>query len=301
MMVLFVVSGNGKVSAFIPDQEEALKRQGVVIDYFLVKGKGVGGYLKNLNALKKKIRAFRADVIHAHYGLSGLLSSLQRTIPVVVTFHGSDINQKKVRFFSKMCSAIASKSIFVSPDLAKKLNETDPIIIPCGVDLSVFDVFDRSAMREHFKMKNKKYILFSSHFTNAVKNYTLAEQAIKLLEDNDVELIELKGYNRDEVAKLMNAVDACLLTSISEGSPQFVKEAMSCNCPVVSTDVGDVRELFGELPGYYLVESTPHDVAKGLKDAITFGRTKGRERMRDYSNELVAERVIAVYKSALRS
>ena len=39
---------------------------------------------------------FKPDIIHAHYGLSGLLANLQRSIPVVTTYHGSDINLPKV-------------------------------------------------------------------------------------------------------------------------------------------------------------------------------------------------------------
>ena len=83
------------------------------------------------------------------------------------------------------------------------------------------------------------YGLFSSNFSNKVKNYQLAKKALKHL-NKKIHLIELVGYNRDEVNILLNAVDFLLMTSISEGSPQIIKEAMACNCPIITTDVGDV-------------------------------------------------------------
>jgi teichuronic acid biosynthesis glycosyltransferase TuaC len=48
MKVLIVCSGNsGNINPFIKDQGEALEKQGIIISYFLIKGKGVNGYLKN--------------------------------------------------------------------------------------------------------------------------------------------------------------------------------------------------------------------------------------------------------------
>ena len=96
MKVLIVASGNySEASPFIIDQVNSLRKLGVKIEYFLIKGKGWSGYLKNLLILNKKIKNNHFDLIHAHYGLSGLLATLQRKVPVIITFHGSDINIKK--------------------------------------------------------------------------------------------------------------------------------------------------------------------------------------------------------------
>ena len=80
---------------FVVEQMKALQRRGVECALFFVKGKGIGGYLKQLRPLKKTITAFQPDVIHAHFGLCGLLANLQRRVPVVTTYHGSDINDHK--------------------------------------------------------------------------------------------------------------------------------------------------------------------------------------------------------------
>lgn len=104
MKILIVCSGNvSDISlqlhhAFIFEQIESVKnRYNIDYDTYFVKGKGISGYLSNLPELKKKIKAFNPDIVHAHFGLSGLLAVLQRITPVVITFHGSDVNMKKTR------------------------------------------------------------------------------------------------------------------------------------------------------------------------------------------------------------
>ena len=80
------------VAPFISEQVDALRRQGVELEYFMIKGRGWKGYLKHYKALQTKILAFQPDIVHAHYGLCGLLANIQRQIPVITTYHGSDVN-----------------------------------------------------------------------------------------------------------------------------------------------------------------------------------------------------------------
>jgi glycosyltransferase involved in cell wall biosynthesis len=96
----------------------------------------------------------------------------------------------------------------------------------------------------------------------------------------DVELIELKNFSRPEVASLMNIVDAVLLTSHTEGSPQFIKEAMACNCPVVSVDAGDVKELISGVENCFLVNRNPDTIAGALKTIFESDKkSNGREKI----------------------
>ena len=96
MNILIVCSGNkGKVNSFITEQVASLEKVGVTADYFIIKGHGVLGYLSNLPRLRRTIRRGKYQLVHSHYGLSGLLAVLQRRIPVITTFHGSDVKNKK--------------------------------------------------------------------------------------------------------------------------------------------------------------------------------------------------------------
>lgn len=75
------------------------------------------------------------------------------------------------------------------------------------------------------------------------KRYWLAQKTVNLLVSRiQVELIVASSGPYEQVPLYyMNACDALLLTSSHEGSPNAVKEALACNLPVVSVDVGDVR------------------------------------------------------------
>ena len=305
MKILTVCSrNNGKISPFITDQVEALKNEGIEVEYFHIDGKGLSGYLKEYKKLIKRIKKSNPDIVHAHYGFSGLLSVLQRKKPVVTTFHGCDVNVAKNRFLSQIASYLSTKSIFVSEDLSNKINQKNSEVIPCGVDLGIFYPRDNiEEIRKKFNLdKDKKYILFSSSFSNPVKNYPLAKDSVLTIKDIEIELIELKGYSRSEVSMLLNAVDAVLLTSIREGSPQFIKEAMACNCPIVTTDVGDIRDVIGKTDGCYIASNNSVDISKKIRQALSFERkTNGRKNINHFDNKLIANNIIDIYNSILKN
>ena len=306
MRVLIVASYNkNRFAPFIVEQAEALNRHACEIDYLGLQGKGIKGYLKNLPALRRSIQAFHPDVIHAHYGLSGLLANLQRRVPVVTTYHGSDINDKKALRFSKTAMRLSAWNIFVS---RKTLDIAQPkkhfSLLPCGIDLCDAQMTEKSEARLKMKLdEKKKYVLFAGAFDNAVKNAPLAKEVVSLMQDDNVELLELKGYSREEVTMLMCAVDAFLMTSFTEGSPQVIKEAMACGCPIVSVDVGDVKERMEGVDGCYVAETRePHELFELLKRALSFeGKTKGREKIvvEGLDNRQVAEEIMGVYERIL--
>lgn len=304
MKVLIVASYNkNRFAPFIVEQAEALKRHGCEIEYLGLQGKGIKGYLKNMPALRLRIRAFRPDVIHAHYGLSGLLANFQRRIPVVTTYHGSDINDNKALRFSKIAMKLSAWNIFVS---RKTMDIAHPkkhySLLPCGIDLSEVQLTEKNEARRKMKLdEKKKYVLFAGAFDNAVKNAPLAKETIALMQKENVELLELKGYSREEVTLLMCAADAFLMTSFTEGSPQVIKEAMACGCPIVSVDVGDVQERIEGVDGCWVAKTRePRELADMLIKAVAFEvKTQGRKKViaEGLDNELVAKKLIVIYKT----
>lgn len=303
MKVLIVASYNkNSFAPFILEQVQSLRQYGVVVDYFGVIGKGIKGYLKAQSSLRKKIKDFQPDIIHAHYGLSGLLANLQRKVPVVTTYHGSDINVATVRRFSKMAMRLSAWNVFVSQrnvELARVHKKYS--LLPCGIDVDDFALQDKSEARDILQWNTDgKYVLFAGAFDNAVKNAPLAQAAVQLLPN--VQLIELKGYSRQEMATLFYAADTLLLTSFTEGSPQVVKEAMACNCPVVTVDVGDVKERLEKVLPNAVVERNPQTIANALKFIMEQGkRSNGREELlrQGLDNRKVAEKLIQIYNNIL--
>ena len=234
---------------FVTEQGESLRSAGCEVDYYLVRG----NYVKAVGSLKKKIREFKPDIVHAHFGLSAITAELQNLVPVVTTFHNGETLNWRVNFLSSLFSLRAKHVIYVAQHVRdlSYFKAKNYSIIPCGVNLEECAVMDKTEARKQLKWDaNKKYILFGGAFDNLRKNYPLLRDAIaKINEQSPIECVEMKNLTRSECVLRMNACDLFALPSHSEGSPQALKEAMACNCPCLATDIADVKYLFGSEPG----------------------------------------------------
>lgn len=300
---------------FVTEQGEALRDAGCEVDYFLIKG----NYIRAVKALKAKIREFRPDIVHAHFGLSAITAELQSLVPVVTTFHNGETHSKGVNFLTSLFSLRAKHVIYVAQHIYDMVyfKAKNYSIIPCGVSLDDCFLLDKAEARKQLKWgANKKYILFGGVFDNLRKNYPLLRDAVERI-GGDIEIVEMKGLSREQCVLRMNACDVFALPTKNEGSPQALKEAMACNCPIVATDVADIKHLLGGLPGHYVLpnkkgngawwvgdEYSAEELAELLKKALAFeGRTKGRERIVElgYTNELVAKKIIEIYTRILNT
>ena len=195
MTILIVCSGNypepelnfSIYQAFIHDQMEALLSYNITFAKFFIIGKGIVGYLSNILNLRKKINSGHYDLVHAHFSLSGLISIIASPIPVIITFHGSDINKPFLNLISSISALFAKWGIYVSNDLLNKayFKKRRHTIIPCGVDFGIFypEKMNESRIMEGLNPQ-KRYVLFSSYFENPVKNVTLAKNAIKMVNED---------------------------------------------------------------------------------------------------------------------
>jgi len=288
------------IAPFIEEQVASIQNQDVTVAYFLIKGKGILGYLKELGPMLSEIKQFQPDVIHAHFGLSGLLANLQRRVPVVTTYHGSDINIDSAFRFSKWCIRFSAWNIFVSKKNIQKAAPKEKFsIMPCGINLEDYPFMEKSQARNLLGWKQEeRYVLFAGAFCNKVKNAPLAQTAVEQM--NGVHLIEIKGYTRAEMATLYYASNVLLMTSHTEGSPQVIKEAMASGCPIVSVDVGDVAERIDGIEGCYIAERDPAAIAQKLRMAFDFnGRTEGRRKIDEMGldNNEIAKNLIQIYQN----
>jgi len=303
MKILIVASHNkGRYAPFIVEQVDSLLSAGVQCEFFGIHGKGFWGYLRNYLLFLKEVRRCNPDVIHAHYGLSGVFANLQRRIPVITTYHGTDINNNKVVRLSRLAIMLSHHNIFVSQKNIDKVRVKNKYsLIPCGVDLSIFHSIPKNDACSYFGWDSTvKRVLFAGSFNNDIKNPSLAKASVALLPN--VELIEMKGYSRNEISKLMNACDTLLMTSHSEGSPQVIKEALACGCPIVSVDVGDVAELTQGLKNCFIVGYASKEIADALSLAIDSERNlDGRQRLidRGLDNTQIASALIKIYQSII--
>lgn len=311
---------------FVLEQGESLRQLGIIIDYMPVHG----NYILAVRELKRKIRAFKPDIVHAHFGLSAITAELQSLVPVVTTFHNGETLNWHVNFLTSLFSRRAKHVVYVAQHIhdlvyfkAKKYS-----IIPCGVNMEDCHIIDQAIARQQLGFEDGvKYILFGGGFDNLRKNYAILRDAVERIEQapwmpveggercGNIVCLEMKGLSRADCVLRMNACDLFALPSHSEGSPQALKEAMACNCPIVATNMADVRHLLGDLPGHYVLrnprptkerwdadEKSLDELVALVQEALQFNaRTNGRDRITELrlSNEQVAEQLIEIYKQVL--
>lgn len=309
MKVLFLRSGNNGIDPISTRQGESLRKAGIEIYYFDITGKGLAGYLRNICPLGKFIRQTGIELIHAHYSLCGFLASLsfQRRI-IITSLMGSDVLE--VNRFTLMVTRIYARylwaiTIVKSSEMHKKLGVKNALVIPNGIDMDEFAPMDKTASQKELGWNTDAiHILFGSDPRRPEKNFNLAEQSLEMIKERfpegSIKIHFLCGLQYDQIAKFYCASDLLLMTSLHEGSSNTIKEAMACNCPIVTTDVGDAREVIQGTEGCYTTTFDHRSVAKGILSAIEFGRrTTGREKMSHMSSVKTASQIVGLYNSLL--
>lgn len=309
MKILFVASGNkGDVNSLVKNQGISLSETGFSVEYFPIKGKGIFGYLRNIPEIRHRVKKGNFNLVHAHYSFSAMAASLAGRFPLVVSLMGSDAYMNffwrtVIRFLTRFrWQAVIVKSQKMKEIL--RLGESH--VIPNGVNPNLFKFIDREQARKEINYTGKEImLLYAANPARKEKNYPLALEAFKLLQDEKTELLTLSGQAADKMPHYINAANVLILPSLWEGSPNIIKEAMACNCPVVATDVGDIAWLFGSEPGYFIAPFDPAGFSEKLKQAIDFSlskdRTNGRQRIKELQldSQSVAKRIIAVYEQVI--
>ena len=320
MRVLFVSSGiQVKINPIIKNQGESLRRAGVDVEYYVLSGRGWKNYIRNIKPLREKMKSGQYDLIHAHYALTAYLACIASTglrIPMVVSLMGNDILDHW--WYPGLARLVAKlkpwRAVIVkSQEMKERVGIKRAIVVPNGVNM---ERFHEMCKVESVKCigwdPQKLHVLFPGAHFDTRKNWPLALGSVELLnkriEDlrlnigdfEGIELHDMDGVKNEDTPIWYNAADAVVLPSFYEGSPNAVKEAMACNTPIVTTDMGDCKERLDGLEGCY-VEKTyeVEEFAELLEKALKHGKTKGRERLLadGIADWQIAQRLIKIYES----
>lgn len=307
MKILFVSSGNSTfgISPIVKLQGESIQNYDIELDFHTINKKGFKGYFIEIFRLKRKLKKQNYSVVHAHYGLSAIVATFTGAKPIVVSLMGSDVENGGwqlflIKLFSKKRWA---STITKSETLAIKVGKKNCNVLPNGVNLSDFAPEDKIIARNKLGLdKNKKYILFAANPERKEKNFSLFSDSINRIKNIKIEVLVLKNIPHNQIATWMNAADVVTLSSLWEGSPNVIKEAMACNRPIVATNVGDIKWLFGNEEGHYLSDFNSEEFANNIINAINFSethkQTNGRKRIieLELSSDIIAKKIINIYK-----
>ena len=244
-------SGKMHYGIFVKEQMDALARHYPELDNKLW---FIRGYISKLHyvfsifQLNWHLLFHTYDIIHIHSALSGiflLFAPLRKN--VIITLHGTEILDPRQYRISKLVVKKAKYLICVSDEIEGIIKKDYPdaatYIVPCAV-------------RDDFFVDNRKKkdtvirIAFASAKWREVKNYSLFMEIITRMRSicsNEIQTMELDNKTRNEILADLNEVDLLLMTSFHEGSPQIIKEALCCNTPIVSSNVGTVKYMLDGL------------------------------------------------------
>jgi glycosyltransferase involved in cell wall biosynthesis len=171
------------------------------------------------------------------------------------------------------------------------------------LDLNLFTLMPQSQARERLNLsRSKRLVLFVGNPKDPRKRFDLAQKAVNLVDASlNTEMVVAWDVAHTEIPVFMNACDLLIFTSMHEGSPNVVKEALACNLPVVSVVVGDVPERLKGLTGSEVcADDQPETIAAAINRVLQLPRgTDGRAAAHLLDEEVLTQRVIAVYEQVL--
>ena len=309
--------GRPRTTHFIKRQAEFVAKAGVEVEVFAFQGeKRLMNYAAAWWRLRRKLARGRYDLVHAQFGQSAIIA-LPKRLPLVVTLRGSDIlgivsdrtgrhtlQGRVLRWVSRLVAARAESVIVVSDHMRRELPPgVGATVIPSGLNLELFRPIPRDEARRRLGLRlDERLVLFAGRPHQARKRFDLAQRAVNLLDPGlQARMLIAWGIEHAEMPLYMNAADVLIHTSMQEGSPNVVKEALACNLPVVSVPVGDVEERLAGVEGCEMCrDETPEALASALERVLLRGeRSTGRVAIAGLDETLLTQRVLGCYREAL--
>ncbi len=302
---------------FVERQVKTLEDAGLRCDVLYVRGyTSKVAYLRAaLLFLWFSISMRRYRLVHVHGGEMALVARLFLMRPMVATYHGDDVLGYKsdagpVSRASKMRSfvirhhaAFFSATVTQSAEMHERLPShvrSHDTIIHCGVDSDRFSPIDQDEARRKLNWDvNERIALFAATKPyEPRKRIDLAQAAVKHAEADlgPIRLVIAENVPPDSIPLMMNAADCLLLTSMAEGSPVVVKEALMCNLPIVATDVADVRESLAGVTPSAVCSHNPAELGAALVDVLSIRRrSNGRSKRSNQDHENTIRSLLSLY------
>jgi len=307
-------SAGSHMGAFLEREVEGMRKLGldITIDHLQGKGKYVRGSLATFMTTFSN----RYDIVHGQYSFGGAVALANIRLPKVITFWGTDVLKDPIQPDSRSNRISRSMAPWLARHadactvpfgkMAEQLHSPNVTVIPQGIDFSKFHPMPQDEARRILGLNpdpDRRYILFAANPAWPRKGYDILAGAVEQLQANGapVEIVTVNGLPHEQILYYMNACDLLAVPSSLESGPYVVKEAMACNLPIVSTDVGDVATIIAKTAGCYIAERTPDDFARKMWRSLhTVRRTTGYQDIAHLSQEKLVGNIIGIYEQVLR-
>jgi glycosyltransferase involved in cell wall biosynthesis len=301
---------------FVHRQVESLRREGIAVSaFYLASRTSPLRVIQEWRRLRTQIKDIRPHVLHAHYGtVTSAICALVTTIPLVITFRGDDLNFQPAtarwarialgHLLSQLSALRSSKILCVSARLRDQLwwRKQHALVVPSGVDMDLFRPLPKQRCRDLLGWHSaESIVLFNAGWDPLMKGLDIVRAAVKVAEQKIDRLrlvVTTFDVKPEQMPLYMNAADCLVLASFREGSPNIIKEALACNLPIVSVDVGDVPERLRGVHPSRIVAREPYQIGCALAEILSLGqRSNGREAVQQCSETQIALAIATVYRS----
>lgn len=306
MTNLYPTRDDPTYGTFVGDQVEALRSHPSVerCDVLFVNGrKSRWNYLSAFAEIRRAIGRAPVDVVHAHYGLTGVIAVSQRRVPTVITYHTGDLELTRwQRAASRLAYRLAADNICVSLRAMKQL-PGPAHHLTCGVDVGLFSPVDRPAARAAFGVGDGDLaLLFPSSPDRPKKAYPRFRDVVGELRSRGrrVHELHLAGLTREQVPGLLAAADVMVLTSTQEGAPVAVMEALACGLGIVATPVGDIPSMLGAATNAEVLDFDVGAFADAVErvDAADHGPRRADPESLRFAAAEITDRLVAILEAA---
>jgi glycosyl transferase family 1/glycosyl transferase family 4 len=290
---------------FVENQVDSLRALGHEVELLIIDGaRSRAQYLSGAFRLAGRVTKKRFDLVHAHYGLTGMVARTQFRYPLVVSLLGSDLLWDKHRALSMLATKTCDIAIVMSEEMRRVARVNHCVVLPNGTSLELFHPMDPMEARRALAWSPDEFIiLWPWDPARGEKNFALAEAAVSRLPAHaHARLVPFFGQLQDRYNLALNAADTSLVTSYQEGSCNTLRESLAVGLPVVSVPVGDAPEMLAGIDLCYLsspdAEALGQVLTKLYEERARSGgplRHHGASRVQQFTVEITARKLELVY------
>ena len=301
---------------------DSLKQPGIEVDHIYFTGrKNPINCIKAALQLRKLVKQNGYHIVNQYWGgISSFFAAFFCPCPYVVSLLGSDLYGqykpngsktwmgKLLALFSQLTGVFATGIIVMSEKMKEKIwavNRKKTIAIPEGISKGKFYPIANNEARKHLGWDDNQPVVLFFPSAAYVKNTPLATAAFEQLQRHmpTARLQLVQNIPHADLVWYYNAADVLLMTSYHEGSNNSVKEAMACNLPVVSVNVGDATERLEQVtPSAVVATFNAQDLANAMQ-AILAERKRSNGSLVVHEVEIpnIADRILFFYKTLIPS